>query len=532
MPPSILSYALTGSFIVTLFLLQWWQRSSYSSLLLGIVGILGIVGVVHRRWSLGTAASLGVALALTTVTRTTHAPSPQTADFYANGTVITLHGFIIDEPDSRARTTKYILEADALSRNETESIAVRGRVLITDYKRAQALQYGDEVTVRGKLRIPKPIGEFAYDAYLGTQKVFSILNAERIEYLSSDHGSPLLKALYILKARFEHQITLLLPEPHASLLAGLLTGSRHGIPRELMAHFNATSLTHLIAISGYNITIVLSLLSGMLFFLPLRLRIIPATLAIIAYTFFVGAGASVVRAAIMGTLGLLALHTQRIRTTRLTILWTAFLMLLWNPKQLWHDPGFQLSFLAVIGISELSPFLTDRLRRVPDFLGLRETLQTTIAAQLFTAPLIAFLFDRFSIVSPLANVLVAPAVPLAMLFGFLGTAMSFVWFPAGEFLSPLAQASLDWIITVAETFGDLPLASLSVPWFSRISLVACYTMTVWFIITIGRGGSSSLPFPMEPSFPQVASSPESGRRVTRRASLAEAPGRTSPQALP
>ena len=257
-------------------------------------------------------------------------------------------------------------------------------------------------------------------------------------------------------------------------MAGLLTGSRRGIPEHLMNDFNVTGLTHIIAISGYNITIVIAVISGMLFWLPLKVRFFPSIVAIIAFTLFVGASAAVVRASIMGILGLLALQTGRQSEVRLTILWTLFFMLLWNPKYLWYDAGFQLSFLAVLGLVEIAPYLDPLFKHIPKTLGIREALQMTIAAQISAVPLILFLFGRLSLIAPIANLMVAPFIPLAMLFGFFGTVTSFLWFPLGQLIGYIGWGCLEWIILVAHTLANLPFASIELGKISGITISIYY----------------------------------------------------------
>ena len=283
------------------------------------------------------------------------------------------------------------------------------------------------------------------------------------------------------------------PEPHASFLAGLLTGSRRGIPDHLLKSFNIVGLTHIIAISGYNITIVMTLITGLLFWLPLRWRLVPSIVAIVLFTLFVGASASVVRAAITGTLGLIAIQTGRQRDMRLAILWTAFAMLLWNPKYLWYDASFQLSFLAVIGLNELSPLLETFLKRIPHILGIHESLQATLAAQLAAMPWIALLFHRLSLVSPIANILVAPLVPLAMLFGFLGTTVSFFWFFGGQLIAYIGWGLLELITVIAEKLSQIPFASLTIGSFSIVFVLLYYGMLlgVLFYIRCHRSSSHS-----------------------------------------
>ena len=130
----------------------------------------------------------------------------------------------------------------------------------------------------------------------------------------------------------------------------------------------------------------------------------------------------------------------------------------WNPKILWYDAGFQLSFLSVLGLSYLAPFLDRLFVHVPHTLALRESLQMTIAAQLAAVPLIVVLFSQFSLVAPLANVLVAPFIPLAMLFGFLGVLVSYASFPFGLFIAYLGWGALEVIIRITQFFADLPYA--------------------------------------------------------------------------
>ena len=378
---------------------------------------------------------VGVFLALVNVQRATKTPD---LDYQWNEKV-SIEGIISDEPDRRPMHTKYTI----------------GHLLVSDHSGYPQYKYGDTVRISGKIEQPGVIDDFNYANYLGRYGIYAVIYRAQVEKV---HDGPpsFFRTLYSIKDRFEAQTNKLYAEPHASFMAGLLTGSRKGIPDHLMQKFNETGLTHIIAISGYNITIVIAVISGLLFWLPLRKRFFPAIAAIIIFTLFVGASAAVVRAAIMGILGLLALQTGKLTHVRLSILWTMFVMVLWNPKYLWYDAGFQLSFLAVIGLAELAPLLTTWFKRIPQALGIREALQMTVAAQISTAPLILLLFGRVSLVSPIANVLVAPVIPFAMLFGFLGTVVSFFWFFGGQLLAYVGWGCLSWIIFVASSLSKLP----------------------------------------------------------------------------
>lgn len=392
-----------------------------------------------------------------------HSAMSSDIDFYANDAFVTVHGIIIDAPDIRPTVTKYTVLAVRLMENKGKEIAVRGKILVNDMGGWPEYEYGDTVRVTGKLMRPEPIEDFAYDEYLSVRGIYALMPRAHIEE-DEDRKVPLsitdhfFRNLYALRTGFEEQINRIFPEPHASLLAGLLTGSRRGIPKHLTEDFRMAGITHIIAISGYNVTIILTLLSGLLFWIPLKKRFPLLVMSIIVFTIFVGASASVVRAGIMGVLGLLALQTGRQTTVRLSILWTAFFMLLWNPLSLWYDAGFQLSFLAVIGIAELSAPLKKLLRFVPETLALRESLVATLAAQIATLPLTMILFKQISLIAPITNILVAPLLPLSMLLGFTATILGILWLPLGLLIGYFCWAFLHAIILIAKICASLPFA--------------------------------------------------------------------------
>jgi len=480
----------------------------------------GLVLTACRKHALGgicAAIGLGMAFAFGAVARTTHVTTPNTADYYATGQRIELTGTIADEPDRRPLETKYTIEVHGIkTASGTVHGGLRGRVLVTDRRGWPLYEYGDDVIVTGKLQKPDRIEDFHYDRYLSRSGIYSVIYYATVEKsplhlpFTIDHSCPehcrrvpFQAELYRLKSLFESQINRLLPEPHASFLAGLLTGSRRGIPGHLLANFNETGLTHIIAISGYNITIIIGFIAGLLFWLPQRIRFFPAIAAVVLFTVFVGANASVVRAAIMGILGLLAVQCGRQGNARLAILWTAFLMLLWNPKLLWYDAGWELSFLAVIGLAEIGPVIAPLFRHIPETLKLRASLHLTTAAQIAVLPLIMLLFHRFPLVAPLTNALVALAVPAAMLTGAAALILSFVCFPLGLLAAYAAWACLEWVIIVATVSAKIPFASIAAPHAGIAFLTIYYTLIITWIVRHNRALTLRL---RSPSGPRTAGS--------------------------
>lgn len=474
-----LPYIFPVSFILSIFALQWWQQAVYPAHILIALAVLGCSSLILRSTRKTGALFFGILFALLTVARTTHVPTESTIDTYAQDEYVSITGVVTREPDRRPLQTKYTIAAQSIN-----DVPVEGNVLTTNYALWPQYAYGDELQISGKLSRPEAFEGFAYDNYLSLFDTYTLLSWPKITRISQGKGNPILAFLFSAKETFEFQINRLFPEPHASFLAGLLTGSRKGIPEKITEDFRRTGLTHIIAISGYNITVILAIINASLFFLPMRWRLIPSSLAIITFTLFVGASPPVVRAAIMGILGLLAIQSGRASEVRVSILWTAVLMLAWNPKQLWYDGGFQLSFLAVIGMVETEPILRKALAKIPDLFGLRTSLQATLAAQAFAIPWITLLFKQISLVSPLANILVAPFIPPAMLFGFLGTVCSWISFPLGQALSFISWGCLMIIVYIATLLSKLPGAAFDVPSVSIFGILTWYAIIISLLILI------------------------------------------------
>ena len=402
---------------------------------------------------------------------------------------MTIHGIVCDEPDKRVTQTFYTVCAKSIE-NESGAVVTKGKTLVSDRKRIFHPAYGDAIVVNGTLRKPPYLPSFDYAKYLSFSDIYSVLSAKDFRADCAWHGNVFKTVLYKIKEHFEGRVEELFPEPHASFLEGLLTGSRRGIPQELMDEFNATGLSHIVAISGYNITIVLAFVGSLLFWLPLRWRFLPSLAALVGFTILTGASASVVRAAIMGTMGLFALQTERRQEMRLTILWTLFFMLAINPKHLWWDASFQLSFLAVVGIAELQPLTKKLCSRVPTLFGIRDGLQVTLAAQLFTAPWIILLFQRLSLIAPISNITVLPLIPPAMLLGFVSVMISFISAPLGQRLATAAWGILDLILRIIGGFARLPFAAIPLD-ISRTEIAVFYGICAIILLLlrlpIGRG---------------------------------------------
>lgn len=285
-------------------------------------------------------------------------------------------------------------------------------------------RYGDCLKVWGDLGFPDKLENFDYQGYLSKFGINFVLKSSEI-FKTGEQRNIFLGLLDNIRNDFQIRLRQIFLEPYGGLMAGLILGSRDDLSLDLMEKFNITGLTHIIAISGYNITLLIVIVSSILSFLSRRMKVIACIFFIVVFVVFVGASASVVRAGMMGIIGVLAIWFGRNYYAFNALLISGFLMILYNPKVLIYDLGFQLSFLATLGLILFAPILEKRLKFLPNFLQIRETFLMTISAQVFTLPLILFHFQRFSFISPLANVFVLPFVPFAMLFGFLAVVFNY-----------------------------------------------------------------------------------------------------------
>jgi competence protein ComEC len=404
--------------------------------------------------------------------------------YYNDKNEILFEGVITDEPDVRTSQTKLTVAAKKLyllSETETKEIKknlgtfilyedladlpqkeIFGKALL-NLPRHPNYKYGDYVLVFGKIAIPKTYGEnnFSYEEYLSRYQIYSVSYYPKVMTIKQGKGSVFIFSVLKVKERFEKAINKTLPEPHAAFLAGLLFGAKKAIPEYLLEKFNYVGLTHIVVVSGYNITIIAAVISALfLKFFSRKSSFLLSLLAIFLFVILVGAGAPVIRAAIMGIFVLLAKQSGRLSNITNSLAFTACVMLLVNPKILALDLGFQLSFLATIGIVYLSPYLEKFVKWLPEFFEIRETTKITLSAQILVIPKILLGFSKISTISLFANILVLPVIPITMFFGFATGVVGQVSSYLAKITGYLAYSFLNYEIAVVEFFAKFPWASV------------------------------------------------------------------------
>jgi len=277
-----------------------------------------------------------------------------------------------------------------------------------------------------------------------------------------------------------------LPLNSAALLAGETFGERGDFSQEFKEQMNRSGTTHIVALSGYNIAIlVLAISTALGSFLSRRKTFIITAIVIILFVIMVGGGASIIRAAAMGFLVLLAKELGRPYDLTNAIILTACLMALINPTILIEDIGFQLSFFSLLGIVYLEPVIKKLLhvKEGTGLLGWRENATMTLSAQAFVTPLLILHFNQFSLTAIPANILILEVVPLTMFFGFLLSALSSMFQVIGFLAAKLVNILLLYQILVIKTFSliHVPIPSvLASRTFVFIYYLAIFLLILWF----------------------------------------------------
>lgn len=407
-------------------------------------------------------------------------PNENTIQFY-NNQEVRFAGVVIQEPDVRKDHVKLTVEAKQGIEGAAKQL--EGKVLLKTSLYPE-YSYGDLLDIKCNLQAPEPLTfdteggtrDFAYDKYLARYDIYSVCYRPRIELIAKDQGNVIMSGLLSIKNKFTQAVQLSLPEPQASFLGGLILGAKRAIPDDLMESFNRTGTTHIVALSGYNITIIAILILNVCkrLWIPRKKSFWVSLFAITFFVLITGAQASIVRAGIMGMLVLLA--TQLGRMSRITnvLILAAVVMILVNPKVLAFDAGFQLSFLATIGLVYLSPKLEKFFKWLPTVFELRASLVATLSAIILTTPLILFQFGRFSIIAPLVNILILPAIPVAMALGFITGLLALIWLPLGQIFGWIVWTILSYIIFIVETFAKIDFASFEIGSISWLWLVIGY----------------------------------------------------------
>jgi len=420
------------------------------------------------------------------------------------GSGLVVRGVVSDEPKLQGRSRLLSVTVHSISQNKGSSWQdAHGQMTIqnrgTELEDPYGANYGSSVEITGRLLIPLPYSAPGITASM----FFPRVSVQRME------GNPIIAALYHWRTLLSNIIEQALPQPQAALLIAILLSAHTPALKPLTPFFNATGTAHLIAPSGFKVTILAGIVaSNTTWFYRKKItqgKLLPAQkrggwrrwlttvlviISIAVYTLLSGAGPAAIRAGIMGTLLVIAPRIGRSYNIYTALAVAALLMSAIDPFVLW-EAGFQLSFLGTLGIVVLTPLfqrLLHPLERIPCSHYLLETFAVTLAAQTATLPVLALNFQELSFVAPLANMLTVPLLGMMITLGVLICGAGSIFMPLALLIGWVAQLLFWYLDHIIAWSAALPGAYInvgtldsSVAWsyYALLIPVAIFALRKW-----------------------------------------------------
>jgi competence protein ComEC len=388
---------------------------------------------------------------------------------------IIFEGIVTENPDKRIYNQQLIVSVMGQKTN----------ILVTVPKELEIF-YGDKVKIFGILETPENFiteagREFNYKRYLANKDIYFVVRNANIEIISHNNGNKLKSELYKIRNSFMKNIEKAISPPESFLASGLLLGARGGFDNNMREKFIETGTIHIVALSGYNISVISgNIISFLGLFLSQIFSSILAIILILLFILMTGATATAVRAGIMAGIILLARITGRNYLAGRALIIAGLLMICYDLRVV-TDLSFQLSFLATGGILFIMPKIINWFRFLPIRFKIRETVATTFSATIAVLPILLYSTGIFSIISLPANVLILPIIPVTMFFSFLGGIFGYVLPIVAIPFAFIAQLLLSYILFIVNFFSSLPFASFSIQSFPLILTIIIYLFLFWWV---------------------------------------------------
>jgi len=407
------------------------------------------------------------------------------------GQSLDFNGIVVDEPDQREKNVKLLVNVDLQSSKSKVLLSANG---YGDYK------YGDEINFKGTLERPKNFitdtgKEFDYVNFLKKDGIYYVAQSYEVDIISRGHGSKIKRWLFAFKDKFMQRSSEAISSPESTLLGGLILGEKSAFDKVMRDSFIKTGTIHIVALSGYNVTIVAE---GVMKFISYissprsvtmgemspragNFGIGSGIFAILLFIIMTGASSTAIRAGIMSILALFARATGRTSDAGRALFLAGFLMVLWNPYLLVFDVSFQLSFIATFSVIFFAPKMEKYFFWVTEKFGLRDVVTVTVSAYIFVLPFILYKMGNLSVVALPANVLILPFIPLTMLLGFLSGIFGLIYSVFGLPFGYFAYLFLHYELAVIKFFSDLSFASFSISNFPIVLTILLYVFLLWWI---------------------------------------------------
>ena len=431
---------------------------------------------------------------------------------------VELEGIVISDPENKKTHWRYEVLIKTSSNKNDAKILVKEKsrapedvVQLTESAKLDDSTfptYGDHIRFIAKLSKPKLIEgkdgrDFDYEHFLQKDDIFYLANIEQVEVIDTNQANRLAHFLYKVKKNFMQNIEDVLPSPYAFLATGLVISGKGSLDKELQEQFQKVGLIHIVVLSGSNVSIIGEAISKCFSFLPKFWGGIFGSIGIILFGMMTGGGATVYRSVIMSIIGICTRLSGRTNSGFISLMVAGAFMLIHNPKLLLHDPSFQLSFMATLGLIFLSSPIENFLKRtlgniriikktnikIPP--GLISLISTCVATQIFTLPFIIKFSGIVSLVALPTNILVLPLIPFTMLFVFLTGAISFISPVIAYLPAFVSYVFLKIELLIVDYFASLSFSAITVPNISTSTFAILYFFIFLLVIIANSNKGAS-----------------------------------------
>jgi|GEM_PF-2546619 len=392
-------------------------------------------------------------------------------------------GRIIAEPDVAHQKQRIVVEVKNFKVQNGVKEPLNGKVLLL-LQEFPSFSYGEDIQFSGEIVAPVEYIRDGDMQQLYEDGIIAVMMRPRVLSHSLNMGElDFLDLVLNLKNALLQKIYEVYSEPSSSFISGLQLGVRAAIPASILNDFRMLGLSHILAISGYNITMIIHIFALFFARFSRRLRGICTIAGIVFFSVLTGMSASVIRAAVMGIVVVGGTLTGRKIRGIHSLLVCAFWMVFLQPRVLLHDLSFQLSALATLSLLVVLPRMKNFLQKIP--FGLGDDLGVTMAAQVFTTPIMWYHFQLFSFISPIANLIFLPFIPFLMLASFVTIAVVFVIPPLAQALGFLVELLISLYLGAIHLMSFVPGAAWQLPplpW----QVTAFFYLTVLLCVTFGK----------------------------------------------
>jgi len=382
---------------------------------------------------------------------------------------ITVLGEIYGEVSIGSFSNRYKVKITEI-KNDKKYIYPEENIIISTYKYPE-FHSGQIVRVSGQLEKPKNFEnengiEFDYVNFLKKDNIYGILKFSQVEVIGEKLKIDYL--LFKIKNFFLFKISQILTSPEAEYMGGLLLGVKQSLGDQLEKEFRIAGLIHVVVLSGYNITIIIVAVFKFLSFLPNFYKYLLGLVFVAMFAIMVGSGATVIRASLMAFLMIFSKFSKRSYDVNKALFFAGLVMISINPLIIFFDPSFQLSFVASLGLINLSPLVKKIFVFIPEKMEAREIIASAVSTQIAVLPMILGMSGELSIVSLPANLIVLPLIPATMLLGFLVGIFSIIFKPIALAIGLITNYLLRFQLVVVGFFANLPFAVVNIkqpdPW--------------------------------------------------------------------